>query len=255
MKRVIHTIIMVLCLLVGIGGVIFGSYSIVKAQEDYKVSETTYDGLAEIANVTKVEQEVGITDAKPEEDEEEVEKYFDIDFTALKEVNEDIVAWIVIEGTEVNYPVLLSEDNADYIRTTPEGKWATAGSIFLDCASTEDSINYIIYGHNMKDGSMFGVLKEYRSEAFYEEHPYVYILNEEEQVRYQIISVHETRFDSQNYYNTFTESGYEEFLMNEKEISLYPTYSQIDTSKKVITLSTCINGNRSTRLVLTLQEG
>lgn len=258
MKRVIHTIIMILCLAVGVFGVAFGLYNIVKAQADYKVSEDTYNGLADIASVAKVEQEIGITDAKPSEGEEEQEegvKYFDIDFAALKEVNEDIVAWIIIEDTCVNYPVLMSEDNADYIRTTPEGKWATAGSIFLDCASTEDSINYIIYGHNMKDGSMFGVLKEYRDEAFYNEHPYIYILSENEQVRYQILSVHETRFDSQNYYSSFTENGYKEFLMNEKEQSLYPTFTQVDTSKKVITLSTCINGNRSTRLVLTLQEG
>ncbi len=256
MKRIIHSVILGLCMVVGILGVVFGTYSIVKAQEDYAVSEAAYENISTVASVERVEKEVAITDATSEETEKEVvEKYFDIDFAALKEVNEDIIGWIIIEDTVVNYPILQSEDNADYIRTTPEGNWATAGSIFLDCSCTEDSINYIIYGHNMKDGSMFGVLKEYRDEAFYNEHPYVYILTEEGQVRYQIVSVHETRFDSENYYPSFTEKGYEEFLMNEKEISLYPTFARIDTSKKVVTLSTCINGSSTKRLVITLQEG
>lgn len=256
MERLIHSIILVLCVVVGIVGVVFGGINIVKAQKDYSVGEATYENIASIASIERIEREVSISDENNSVEEVvEEEKYYDIDFAALKEVNEDIVGWIIIEDTVINYPILQSEDNADYIRTTPEGVRATAGSIFLDCGCDEDSINYIIYGHNMKDGSMFGVLKEYRDENFYNEHPYVYILTENEQVRYQIISVHETRFDSENYYTSFTENGYTEFLMNEKEISLYPTFAQIDASKKVITLSTCINGSNTKRLVLTLQEG
>ncbi len=104
-----------------------------------------------------------------------------LDFDALRAENPDIIAWVYCPDTEVNYPVVQSSDNKYYLRRGVDGSSRTAGSIFADFRNAADlsDENNILYGHNMKDGSMFAAITRYAEQSYYDDHPVWYILTPE----------------------------------------------------------------------------
>ena len=110
-------------------------------------------------------------ETQPDSQEEPEENLPEIDFDGLRAINEDIVAWIQIPGIGVDYPVVQGKDNEHYLHYTFDGKENKAGSIFLDYRNRADFTDskMILYGHNMKDGSMFSNLKKYQNTAFRKE--------------------------------------------------------------------------------------
>ena len=117
----------------------------------------------------------------PEEETDEPEAepsgYLQIDFAGLQAVNPDVIAWIDIPGLSVSYPVVQGEDNSYYLHHLFTGEYNSSGSIFADCHNQPDFTdqNTIIYGHNMKNGSMFGTLSHYQDQVLWEENPYFYL--------------------------------------------------------------------------------
>ena len=109
----------------------------------------------------------------PQDDEPAGETAPVRDFAALQAINPDIVAWVTVPGTAIDYPVVQGEDNSYYLRRLVTGEWNSAGSIFLDyrCAPDFSDPYNIIYGHNMHNGSMFFSLMQYKTQDFYEQHP------------------------------------------------------------------------------------
>lgn len=91
-----------------------------------------------------------------------------VDWNALREVNPDIAAWIVVQGTDINYPVVKGADNDYYLHHSFDGSYSSSGAIFLDCDNKPDltSDNNIIYGHNMLDGSMFAQILKFKDQEF-----------------------------------------------------------------------------------------
>lgn len=124
-----------------------------------------------------------------------------IDFTALVKENADIIGWIDIPGTTVSYPVVQSEDNEFYLTQSIYGERSSSGAIFMDYRNERDlsDDNTILYGHNMKNGSMFGGLKQYREEDFFKEHPYVDYYTPEGRHRFVIYAVYEEEAVSENF--------------------------------------------------------
>ena len=104
-----------------------------------------------------------------------------VDFEKLTAEYLDIVGWLYCAGTPINYPVMQSDDNIRYLRHLPNGSYNAAGSLFADycCKELGISGNYIIYGHNMKSGSMFGTLVRYKSQNYYDVHSTLYFLSPE----------------------------------------------------------------------------
>lgn len=90
----------------------------------------------------------------------------------LRVLNSDVTAWIEIDGTQINYPVVQGEDNSRYVNTDAAGNYSLSGSIFLDYRSAADfsSPNSILYGHHMAKGTMFGELDRYRERSFFDSH-------------------------------------------------------------------------------------
>lgn len=253
MKKGTYVLMGFLCVCCVVG-IAYGVTMLSQAGSDYAISDSEYESMQE-SYVIKSDSNIA-SNMVATTGETQIVLPYEIKFSELQEINPDVCAWIVIDGTEVNYPVVYSKDNKNYLRTTMEGKNCTAGSIFMDCCCTTNftTLNTILYGHNMKNGSMFATLHDYKDSAFYEKHPYVFICTPEKQTKYGILSVHETRFSSDNYKTAFTEKEYEQFLFGEKEQALYETTCAIDKSKRVVTLSTCVNGSSQKRLVMTLQE-
>ncbi len=101
-----------------------------------------------------------------------------MDFGLLQAENPDVVGWIYCPDTEVNYPILQSEDNNYYLRRRSDGAYHIAGSVFANCRNAPglSNENMILYGHNMSNGTMFALLPQYARQEFYDHHPVWYLL-------------------------------------------------------------------------------
>ncbi|MBE5911489.1 class B sortase [Pseudobutyrivibrio sp.] len=169
----------------------------------------------------------------------------DVDVAALQEINPDVIGWIYIEGTDISYPILYSGDDEKYLRRTMDGESATAGSIFLEGYNLPDfsDSHNIIYGHNMRNLSMFGQLKYYKSEDTYlDEHKYFQIITADKKYRYEIFSFFDTEAASWVYAVPYSDS--EEFgaYIDELKSHSYKkieTTNEVDSADLITTLSTC----------------
>ncbi len=183
-----------------------------------------------------------------------------IDFAGLQaEENEHIYAWIYIPNTNVDYPILQHPKKADYYLThDTKGNKVTAGSIFTQYYNAKDfnDNNTVIYGHNMKNGSMFKTLHYYEDELFFQDNPYVYIYTETDTRVYQIFGAYEYSdvhlLLSYNMDNDTTFGKYLEDLKGIKKSAKNHFDWELGVSKedKIITLSTCIANKSSNRYLV-----
>lgn len=113
-----------------------------------------------------------------------------VDFDGLLATNPDVVGWIYSEGTQINYPVLRGEDNSEYLHHMLNGEYNSAGSIFMDfrCEPDLSCYNTILYGHHMKNGSMFASLHQYTKQEFYDEHKYMWYLTPDHVYRLDVLA-------------------------------------------------------------------
>lgn len=168
---------------------------------------------------------------------------FSVDFEYLQSINSDIIGWIVWENEDISYPLLYSGDNSKYLSTSFDGRELSSGSIFLDGrndSSFSDQHN-IIYGHNMKNLSMFGKLKYYKTDdSYYSEHQYIQILLPDRTERYQIFSFNTVSSSSIVYNVDYTNSEEIEEFLNYIELASYTaTGIDVDSEDKILSLSTC----------------
>ena len=179
----------------------------------------------------------------------------EVDFDKLKSVNEDVVGWIYVDALpDISYPIVKGKDNQTYLHQTYEKNYNFAGTIFVDYENSGDfsDCNTLVYGHNMKNGSMFGHLKKFREDdRLYKQDKYFWILTPERNYRYEIITAYTTGVNSDTY--TLFKGPGEEF---EKYLETIKGYSEIKTDDtdltikdRIVTLSTC-TGNESTRFVV-----
>lgn len=205
---------------------------------DYKRSEDTYDDLNE-----------AYVDATEVTEEDWWYEDVDINFARLEEENSDIIGWIRFDNIEtLSYPVLYSGDNETYLRTDIYGNSSTAGCIFMEgvCIPDFEDCHTILYGHNMKNGSMFGSLKQYKTAGFYEEHQYFTIYTKNMAYRYQIFAYRDVPETDEVYTVGFTvDDAFGEFVSEMIRHSYEDTGVAVTKDDKVVTLSTCsTEGNR-----------
>lgn len=124
-----------------------------------------------------------------------------VDFAKLREASGDVQGWIYCEDTPINYPVVKGEDNSFYLEHSYDGKKSSSGAIFLDAANRSGfaDANTILYGHHMKNGSMFACLEKWSDQAFYEEHPELWMLTPEGDYRIVLFAGYTTSADSETY--------------------------------------------------------
>lgn len=171
-----------------------------------------------------------------------------IDLDALQKINSEAIGWIEIPDTIISYPMVHSTDNLYYLSHTFRKESNKSGSIFLETSNRADfsDLHTIIYGHNMKNGSMFAGLKDYSSKSFQTTHPYVYIDLSDGSHCYQIFSCHEASVSDNCYTIGYKQDDvYAAFLESLQSASLYDTGVEVSTEDSVITLSTCTkNGTK-----------
>ena len=168
----------------------------------------------------------------------------------LQEENSDIVGWIEVEGTNINYPVLQGEDNEYYLTHNYKKEKSQKGSIFLskDYDLKLPSDNLLIYGHNLISGQMFNNLLKYKDREFYEKHPNIRFTTAKEDLKFEIISAfyskvflksEENVFRYYNFVTAKSEKDYNNFVENAKRASLYYTDKEANYGDRLITLVTC----------------
>lgn len=238
--------VLLVCFLSSLAMFLFGAGRLYGQRSEYYAGKIAYEA---------VKRQVLQPETKVFSMETEGKQEVTIDFEKLYHINADVVGWIQLdEMLEIDYPLVQGQDNAKYLETTFDGKKNAAGCLFLDCKNKKDfsDQNTIIYGHNMKDGSMFGHLRKYREEAFCREHPYFHIYAADGRMLvYEIFAVSIVN-DSAEYYDKIYEGseGFWNYLSLIKKDAIYFKEEKVTELSKMVTLSTCTNRTADERLLV-----
>lgn len=176
-----------------------------------------------------------------------------VDFQMLKTINPDIVGWIYGEGTGISYPVVQGDNNEFYLSHMPDYTYNQSGSIFMDCRNTDQSeiSNKILYGHHMKNGSMFAGLQKYANQDYYEAHNSFYYLTENKNYRLEILRAGVTT-DASDVYRTAFSSVQEKKSCVDRwdRKSCISSVFQEKADASLMTLSTCSYVTKNARFVV-----
>ena len=183
-----HRIIAVLALLLGIGVMAYAGLHLFETHQIYREGDVAYSDLSSLVKVDAgdgAQATQAIAAAGPQ-------VYIpgmDIDFEALKNVNSDSIAWLYCPDTVIDYPVMRADDYNYYLHHLPDGTANANGTLFIDynCAPDFSDRLTVIYGHHMGSGKMFGGLKGYKDQSYYEEHPYMYLYTEKGNYRIDLL--------------------------------------------------------------------
>ena len=223
----------------------------------YKESADTYAGLSEYVTPAETDGEKENAEA-PEETGASSVSLPTVDFESLLAQGPDVKAWLELPGTVIQYPVTQGEDNSYYLKHLYDGTANKVGCLFIDYENAEDfsDNNTIIYGHNMRDGSMFSTLVEYKAQAYYDEHPEMYLVTPEggyvaEVFSAFVASPEESGSETSPWALEWKDSGaYTTWLSAMQERSVIETGVSVTSSDKVLTLSTCTNGGADRFIVM-----
>lgn len=211
----------------------------------YKDKKNNDETAEQLKNNVKLE--------KIKKDNSNNEKYI-VDFKKLKSENSDVVAYIKVNNTNIEYPIVKTSNNNFYLNHSFDKSKNSRGWIFADYKNKFDNTdkNIVIYGHNMRDESMFGSLKNILNEEWYNnaENKNITFLTEKENYIYKVFSIY--KIESEDYYiktNFKNDEDYEKFLNTIKNRSIKNFDINLNINDKIITLSTCANNNKY-RIVL-----
>lgn len=248
-KRTAGDWIRSIILILALGVFLFSAAKLVQIFLEYKEGTDEYNRVREYVTDTSEEEESDVEGEAVQEQKPQPPK---VDWTGLQAINTDIIAWLQIEGTDIDYPVVKGNDNAYYLTHTFEGNSNIAGAIFVDCSNSSDfqDCNTIIYGHNMRNGSMFGTLRKHFKDQESVPGKYIWICTPEKNYRYEIFSSHVVEADGE-VYSLFPEANdqfaaYLDTMVQQSGISYGVPVTRED---RIITLSTC-TGNDATRFVV-----
>ena len=185
-----------------------------------------------------------------EELPEEALELAGLNLEALRAINADVVGWIAIPGTIVSYPLMQGTNNQYYLTHNWKKEYSGSGSVYLEANASRDLTDFhtIIYGHRMRNGTMFGSIGHYSEAAYWREHPSVYIILDDVIYRYNIFSAQKVGVDG-IVYRLDLESSHleEEFLKYCREYSLINTGLTPGKDDRIVTLSTCTSNLSETQ--------
>ena len=254
-RKVVGIAVVSLCGLLALGS----GFLMVRDLNQYSESAGAYEDIA--SHVELPEQ----TEA-PEDDNTETEPAGEdpsvvlptVDFDALRETRPDIIGWLTLPDTAINYPVTQTDDNEYYLHHLYDGTYNKTGCLFADYENQEDfsDRNTIIYGHNMRDGSMFATLNEYDEQSYYGGHPQMYLVTPDGGYVVEIFTAFvakpsESGSDTSPWRLSFKDDGaYTTWLSEMAGRSVIETDVTVTSSDKVLTLSTCTPGGASRFIVM-----
>lgn len=247
-EKIIAAVMMAVAVICIIGAVRYG-YNIVHEQHIYEESQEEIDNLKIMLDID--EDSVGSGD----------ELYVSLNigsgksilrkYRKIYEKNNDFIGWLTIPGTQLDYPVMQADNNDYYLTHGFDREKSEIGIPFLDMRNNWENAddNLIIYGHNLKNGNMFGSLKNYLNKEYYEKYPIIQFDTLYEKAKYEIIVVGLSRVANSNedvfrYYEFFNAESSREFkyaIQEMKKLECYSTGKKAEWGDKLLTLSTCNN--------------
>ncbi len=245
MKRILRIVLVCVCAAV----FAFSAGQLVKTGLNYRKAQKSYESLQQ-QYVMTTQPPVGENrEDEPTESGKAPEQTqppkpsapITVDFSALLERNRDTVGWLYSPDTPIHYPVVQARDNAEYLYTGLDGQYLMGGTLFADYrngAVGTDS-NYIIYGHNMKDSSMFGTLENYKKQAYYDAHPVMYFLTPEGDYTVELYAGFLAEQDDALYSLDGSPEAISALLARAKRNSTFSSSVEIGENDLLLTFSTC----------------
>lgn len=260
MKKAKNALVSVL-IAVLIAVMVFCIWQIVKTQRDYKEADTLYSQLQDkyVETVPDI-----LPETTPDTSGTESESFdttpeplpetapIAIDFDALLAENEDVVGWIYCLDTPINYPVVMGKDNNEYLRRDMNGKYLVSGTIFADYRNEPigEDLNYVIYGHNMKNQTMFGTILKYKEQSYYDEHPVLYYLTPEQNYKLEPIAGLVVSTEDMIYQPSPEAESFSKYVEKLVEKSGFRSDAEYFPGDSLVTLSTCSYEFDTARYVL-----
>ena len=225
-------IIIILINIIFIIAIIVSGFFIIKWFNDNKKTEEILNQISESITINKEEDSINL----------------DVDFENLKKINNDIVGYIRVKNTSIDYPVVKCGDNEYYLTHSLDNSTNSAGWVFADYKNKFDTTdkNIVLYGHNRKDGTMFRTLRNTLEEQWYTnpDNQEVIFVTENEKNKYEVFSIY--KIENEDYYITteFSNSEYKKFLKTIKSRSIHDFGVELNEDDQILTLSTCDNNNK-----------
>lgn len=223
-----------------IGIILVSGYKIGKTMWDYQVAKSAYTNISEKTAKVDPKQFTGV-----------------VDWKALKKVNPDVQGWLYQKGTVINYPVVQGTDNDTYLHTRFDKQWSGGGTLFVDYRMEKNfkGFNSIIYGHHMKDGSMFRSIRGYtKEEGYYDKHKTLELATPHGNYHLVVFSAFITKAtDEDTYKMTYDEAEKQAYIDRAWEQSELPiTKDSVDVTKsdRLVTLSTCAYDYEEARYIV-----
>lgn len=223
-----------------IGIILVSGYKIGKTMWEYQVAKSAYTNISEKTAKVDPKQFTGV-----------------VDWKALKKVNPDVQGWLYQKGTVINYPVVQGTDNDTYLHTRFDKQWSGGGTLFVDCRMEKDfkGFNSIIYGHHMKDGSMFRSIRGYTKEdGYYDKHKTLELATPHGNYHLVVFSAFITKAtDEDTYKMTYDDAEKQAYIDRAWERSELPiTRDSVDVTKndRLVTLSTCAYDYEEARYIV-----
>jgi len=244
-----NKLLIVLIVVLGLG-MIFAGWRLASFLLNYHRDRSAYNDLAGAATIVLAAEETedtGETTVSGVGGERVVSEIpLSVDWEYLRGINSSIVGWLYCPDTIINYPVVQSEDHEYYLDHGFDGNSNTSGTLFADMNSVLgiEQSNYITYGHNMKDESMFGTFKNYVDKSYYNAHPVLYYLTPNGSYRVDLICAHivESTYDNfPGYFSTIAD--YQSYINQIAAEAFWVNYDAITTEHQLMTLSTCTSAS------------
>lgn len=223
-----------------VGIILVSGYKIGKTLWDYQVAKSAYTNISEKTAKVDPKQFTGV-----------------VDWKALKKVNPDVQGWLYQKGTVINYPVVQGTDNDTYLHTRFDKQWSGGGTLFVDYRMEKGfkGFNSIIYGHHMKDGSMFRSIRGYtKEEGYYDKHKTMELATPHGNYHLVVFSAFITKATDENTYKmTYDEAEKQAYIDRAWEQSELPiTRDSVDVTKddRLVTLSTCAYDYEEARYIV-----
>ena len=243
---------LLIALIVVLGlGMIFAAWRLSSFLLNYRRDRSAYNELASNATFSLVQPAGQTEESEPVPTggggsgaglHVESEIPLSVDWEYLRGLNSDIVGWLYCPDTIVNYPVVQTEDHDFYLTHGFDRNPNTSGTLFAEQSSVLGitQSNYIIYGHNMKDESMFGTFKNYVNKSYFDQHPTMYYLTPNGCYRIDLICAHIVESTYDNFPGYFSNmADYQSYINQIAASSFWVDYSAINTEHQLITLTTC----------------
>lgn len=257
-------IIIAVCSIVAVGCLGYFtaySYYIQRTNDTYRQwSDLKEMGASDSASGTTPDSQVVIHYDNDSKDTPEVLE----EYKNLLNKNKKLIGWVKIDDTNIDYPVMQTTDNEYYLDHNLNQEYDRNGSIFMDkdCDVLKPSTNFILYGHHMKSGQMFGGLDKYQKQSYAEEHPYISFDTIYEHGTYQVMYVFRSRVYSEEdvnfkYYqfiDALSETEFDSNMQEMAEMSLYDTGVTAQYGDRLLTLSTCDYQEKNGRFVVVAKK-